>query len=157
VTPAFDGIFDSVLPDLDTLLISGPEGLSGIGPGVDIHLFTLHFYAGENEEDAEINLNILSKEGPTGYPMPNLDAPEPAVVTFGSSGEDQQAGDVDGNGVVNIIDALLIAQYYVGNDMSGSTFDPLFADVNTDGTITIVDALLVAQYYVNLIPALPVE
>jgi endoglucanase len=58
-------------------------------------------------------------------------------------------GDVNTDGTVDIVDALLIAQYYVGLDPSNFNQDA--ADVNCDGSIDIVDALLVAQYYVGLI------
>jgi arabinoxylan arabinofuranohydrolase len=58
-------------------------------------------------------------------------------------------GDVNGDGSIDILDALLIAQYYVGlepvNFISGN------ADTNCDGTIDILDALLVAQFYVGLL------
>ncbi len=59
-------------------------------------------------------------------------------------------GDVNGNGTVDIADALFIAQYYVG--MSPSPFIAANADTSRDGVIDIVDALKVAQYYVGLIP-----
>ncbi len=62
-------------------------------------------------------------------------------------------GDVDHNSQVNIIDALLIAQYYV--EQNPNPFYEEQADVNEDGSINIIDALLVAQYYVGLIPSLP--
>jgi hypothetical protein len=58
-------------------------------------------------------------------------------------------GDANGDGSIDIVDALLIAQYYVGLDPAG--FIPGNADTNCDGSIDIVDALLVAQYYVGLI------
>ena len=58
-------------------------------------------------------------------------------------------GDVNGSNTVDIVDALLIAQYYVGLNPTG--FDAANADVNCNGTIDIVDALLVAQYCVGLI------
>lgn len=61
-------------------------------------------------------------------------------------------GDVNSSGSVDIVDALLIAQYYVG--LNPANFDPAYADVNCDGSIDIVDALLVAQYYVGLLPDL---
>ena len=67
-------------------------------------------------------------------------------------------GDVNGDGNVTIVDALLIAQDYV--DLDPANYDPSVADVNNSGTITISDALLVAQYYVNLISELncgPIE
>jgi hypothetical protein len=59
-------------------------------------------------------------------------------------------GDVNDNGSIDIVDALLIAQYYVGLDPSN--FIPGNADTNCNGSIDIIDALLVAQYYVGLIP-----
>jgi alpha-L-fucosidase len=62
-------------------------------------------------------------------------------------------GDVNGNGTVDIVDALLIAQYYVGLNPSG--FVAANADTNCSGAIDIVDALLVAQYYVGLVSSFP--
>ena len=58
-------------------------------------------------------------------------------------------GDVNGDGTVDIVDALLTAQFYVGLDPAN--FIPGNADTNCDGNIDIVDALLIAQYYVGLI------
>ncbi len=58
-------------------------------------------------------------------------------------------GDANGNGSIDIVDALLTAQYYVGLNPSGFTASN--ADVNCSGAIDIVDALLIAQYYVGLI------
>ena len=55
------------------------------------------------------------------------------------------------NGSVDIIDALIVAQYYVG--WSPPEWDSSVADVNCDGSYNIVDALLIAQYYVGLISA----
>ncbi|MBN2737462.1 MAG: dockerin type I repeat-containing protein [Spirochaetales bacterium] len=59
----------------------------------------------------------------------------------------QSMGDVNNDGSLNIVDALLIAREYVG--LSNPVFYPEAADVNQDGVINIIDALLVAQYYVN--------
>lgn len=61
-------------------------------------------------------------------------------------------GDVDGNDVTDIIDALLVAKYYTG--IIDPDFNTEAADVNCDGAIDIVDALLIAQYYVGLIQSL---
>ena len=61
-------------------------------------------------------------------------------------------GDVNNDGVADIIDALLVAQFYVGLDPQ--PFDQSMADVNGDGSIDIIDGLLIAQYYVGLIPEL---
>ena len=58
-------------------------------------------------------------------------------------------GDANDDGVVNIIDALITAQYYVG---LLSTLPALNnADTNCDGVVNIIDALLIAQYYVGII------
>ncbi len=62
-------------------------------------------------------------------------------------------GDVNGSGVVDIVDALLVAQYYVG--LNPANFNSALADVNCSGSIDIVDALLVAQRYVGLITGFP--
>jgi len=64
----------------------------------------------------------------------------------------QQCGDVDSNGGINIVDALIIAQAYVG--LNPANYDSSVADVNADGGINIVDALLVAQLYVGLTSSL---
>ncbi|MBY9006733.1 MAG: hypothetical protein KGD63_08245 [Candidatus Lokiarchaeota archaeon] len=63
-------------------------------------------------------------------------------------------GDVNMDGNVDIVDALLTAQYYVGLDPQNFIF-PEAADVNRDGVIDIVDALLTAQYYVGVINEFP--
>ncbi|MBN1699761.1 MAG: hypothetical protein JW881_19760 [Spirochaetales bacterium] len=64
-------------------------------------------------------------------------------------------GNVNDDNTVNILDALLIAQYSVG--LSPANFNTTVADVNGDGSITIVDALLVARFYVGLITEFPVQ
>ncbi|MBN2444232.1 MAG: DUF1593 domain-containing protein [Spirochaetales bacterium] len=63
-----------------------------------------------------------------------------------------ECGDVNSDGTVDIVDALLISQYYV--NLNPGNFDSSVADVNSDNSIDIVDALLIAQFYVNLIDEL---
>jgi hypothetical protein len=75
------------------------------------------------------------------------------VVAGGLPLQAQASGDVNNDGTVNIVDALLIAQYYVG--LNPNPFITSIADVNCDGTIGIVDALMVAQLYVGLITVFP--
>jgi arabinoxylan arabinofuranohydrolase len=62
-------------------------------------------------------------------------------------------GDVNGSGVIDIVDALLVAQAYVG--LNPSNYNALCADVNCSGAVDIVDALLIAQRYVGLISSFP--
>jgi arabinogalactan endo-1,4-beta-galactosidase len=64
-------------------------------------------------------------------------------------------GDANNNGTVDIVDALLVAQYYVGLQPQGINTSVM--DVNGDGSIDIVDALLIARYYVGLISSFPVD
>ncbi len=63
-----------------------------------------------------------------------------------------QCGDVNSSGGIDIVDALVIAQYYVG--LNPSNFDSGAADVNGDNSVSIVDALYIARYYVGLLPLL---
>ena len=65
----------------------------------------------------------------------------------------EPCGDVNSDEAIDIVDALLIAQHYVGSNPEN--FDEPAGDVNNDGMADILDALLVAQFYVGLIPALP--
>ncbi len=62
-------------------------------------------------------------------------------------------GDVNNDGFIDIVDALLTAQYFVG--LNPNNFHLEVADVNANGSIDIVDALLIAQYFVGLINEFP--
>jgi hypothetical protein len=64
----------------------------------------------------------------------------------------QVLGDVDHNQEIDIVDALLVAQFYVGLDPA--LFYPGEADTSCDGSVDIIDALLIAQYYVGLVQEL---
>ncbi|MBN1695965.1 MAG: DUF3160 domain-containing protein, partial [Spirochaetales bacterium] len=64
-------------------------------------------------------------------------------------------GDVNHDSVRNIVDSLLIAQYYVGRPVED--IDLELADTDANGTINIVDSLLVAQLYIGVIDILPGE
>ena len=65
----------------------------------------------------------------------------------------QTSGDVNASSTVDIIDALMIAQYTVG--LNPLNFNPQYADVDCKGSINIIDALLVAQYSVGIISSFP--
>jgi len=58
-------------------------------------------------------------------------------------------GDANNNGTVDIVDALMTAQYFVG--LTPLNFNAANADADCNGSVTIVDALIIAQYYVGLI------
>lgn len=63
----------------------------------------------------------------------------------------QQCGDINNDNAIDILDALLIAQDYVGDQVLPGSI----ADVNSDNSVDIIDALLIAQFYVGIIDALP--
>ncbi len=74
----------------------------------------------------------------------------PGIVCFSQS---YSLGDVNHSGGIDIVDALLIAQRYVG--LNPANFDASLSDVNGSGGTDIVDALLIAQFYVGLITQFP--
>jgi pectate lyase len=74
-------------------------------------------------------------------------------IAFICSAEAQNLGDVNNSGSIDIVDALLIAQYSVG--LNPGNFIQGVADVNCDNSINIVDALLTAQFYVGIISSFP--
>ncbi|HEX2924728.1 MAG TPA: dockerin type I repeat-containing protein, partial [Ruminiclostridium sp.] len=79
------------------------------------------------------------------------------VLCWGTPPEGSQpglTGDANGSGKVDIIDALITAQYCAGLNPQG--FQAALADVNRDGSVTIVDALVIARYAAGLIPSLPI-
>jgi hypothetical protein len=57
-------------------------------------------------------------------------------------------GDVDEDGGLDIVDALLVARYYVNLDPF--PFAEHLGDVDGDEDIDILDALLIARIYVDL-------
>jgi glucuronoarabinoxylan endo-1,4-beta-xylanase len=81
----------------------------------------------------------------------SVSLPGTSVTTLVSGGSSPagRIGDVNEDGSINIVDALLVAQYYVG--LNPQNFNAGNADTNCNGSIDIVDALLIAQYSVGLI------
>ncbi len=133
------GRFDAVI-DLDAAVrdSSNQNNLaSAYDSGDHLHLNP----AGYQKMADAISLSLFSNGAATPEPTA-VPTPTPTTVTG-------TLGDANGNGSVDIVDALLIAQYYVGLNPSG--FVAANADTNCSGGIDIVDALLIAQYYVGLI------
>ncbi len=68
-------------------------------------------------------------------------------------GQAYALGDVNHSGGIDIVDALVVAQFYVG--LNPANYNAGEADVNCSGGTDIVDALVIAQYYVGLIGQFP--
>ena len=85
----------------------------------------------------------------------NSDGTKPAVqeTTTAITIEDYTKGDVDNDGVIDLADAVLIINYYVGKDVPGS-FKAKAADVDGDDVIDLADAVLIINYYVGKIESL---
>jgi hypothetical protein len=103
--------------------------------------------------------HICAGESPSGGSAPTdtptstpVDTPTPTPAGTPEPTQASSPGDVNNSGSIDIVDALLVAQYYVG--LNPSNFDVGKADANCNGTIDIVDALLIAQYYVGLVSEL---
>jgi len=77
------------------------------------------------------------------------------LAPFMVFGQSYSPGDTNHSSGIDIVDALLIAQAYVG--LNPSNYYASEADVNCSGGVDVVDALLVAQYYVGLISSFPCE
>ncbi len=65
-------------------------------------------------------------------------------------------GDVNGDGFVDVEDAMMILQYEVGM-LSDTDLNLLVGDVSGDGFVDVEDAMLILQYEVGLIEKFPVE
>ncbi|MFX0102966.1 MAG: dockerin type I domain-containing protein [Candidatus Hodarchaeota archaeon] len=57
-------------------------------------------------------------------------------------------GDVNNDGRIDVVDALMVAQYYVG--ILSSLPNISVADVSDDGSVNIIDALIIDQNYVGV-------
>lgn len=63
-------------------------------------------------------------------------------------------GDANGDNTIDVSDALLICQIYLGNVAPTDTQNAA-ADVNGDGTVNVSDALMICQYYLGNITEFP--
>ncbi len=131
--------------ELTGAIVGGPDQTDTYKDSADEYQYTevaIDYNAGLVGALAGMLDGSVSTPGPTAVPTAT-----PAVTPGGTK------GDVNGSGSVDIVDALLVAQYYVG--LNPQNFNAGQADVNCSSAIDIVDALLVAQYYVGLIASFP--
>jgi len=89
--------------------------------------------------------------GPTPPPAATMTPTRTSTLTATQTATNSvRRGDTNNDGTVNIIDALLVAQYSVGL-VNSNNINTAAADTNCDGTINIIDALIIAQFYVGLV------
>ena len=84
----------------------------------------------------------------------NTDGTKPAVQNTQSkiTIEGYTKGDVDGDGVVDLADAVLVINHYVGKPVN--KFVAKAADVDGDGVIDLADAVRIINFYVGKVQTL---
>ena len=66
------------------------------------------------------------------------------LITLTTTLSAQAIGDSNNDGAVDIVDALIVAQYFVG--LSPSGFIVSVSDVNDDGAVDIADSIYLLQH-----------
>ena len=147
VEPGTEGFVASVSVDnaMGTISISGFD-TTGTGPSTNLHVCTINFIAGSREAlniAVSVNVDVLVDENTSTIGLARgLDA----VINI----KEIYFGDVNEDGAIDIIDALLVVQYYVGLNPVAFTAPLETGDSNQDGDVNVIDALMMAQYYVGI-------
>lgn len=94
----------------------------------------------------KVKINVWSYDA-VNYTSPAIDV----TVTLDfvpAGGVEVLAGDANGDGVVNYLDAMLIARYYV-DPSAVETIDLEAADMNGDGSVNYLDIMAVLKAYAD--------
>jgi endoglucanase len=139
-----DGYVAAVNAETSGFISMSGFDTDGTGPGTNLNIVIVNWTAGNNAGTSALDLvvNDLIDENTNVIGSPN-------AIDGSVTVTDVTIGDVNDDGNIDIVDALLTAQFYVGLDPAG--FNSAAADVDCNGTVDIVDALQIAQYYVGLI------
>ena len=54
-------------------------------------------------------------------------------------------GDINSDGIINIVDAIFIIQYILGNDISGECLP----DINQDGIVNVSDVVILVDFILD--------
>ena len=81
-----------------------------------------------------------------------------ALFTFeyAKTEPDVMYGNVSGDNTIDVSDALLVCQFYLGN-VAPTDAQNAAADVNGDGAVDVSDALMICQFYLGNITEFPAE
>ncbi len=106
---------------------------------------------------AHVADNIAEGEYAIGVQNPlivNTDGTKPTVQSTQSKITivDYTKGDVDGDGVIDLADAVLIINHYVGKPVA--KFNEKAADVDGDGVVDLADAVRIINFYVGKVQSL---
>lgn len=94
---------------------------------------------------------MVSDEG-----MQTLDKSDMFTIVSSTTSNTNTIGDVNGDGVINVQDALLAYKVATGSGFLTSDGTKR-ADVNQNGKVTKRDAYIIMDYYVGYISSLPVD
>jgi regulator of RNase E activity RraA len=92
------------------------------------------------ERTTQINVTLDSSHNENGQVVPITIQNANATINI----FDFVYGDANGDGVVNLLDAMRIAQWYNGWDVE---ICEISADANGDGVVNLLDAMRIAQWY----------
>lgn len=148
VAEGADGFIAAVNVNEPGIIKTSGFDTTGSGPGRDLHLLTLYFIAGEEAGSTPLSVTIDSIVDENTLEVGIPEAIGGNVTVFESI-----RGDVNGSNRIDITDALIVAQYYVGLEPASFTAPLSSGDADCSGKIDIVDALLIARYYVGIIEA----
>ena len=146
------------------VLVDGQAGIPAMG--TTTQGLVRSAVEGSMEADGPVYGLVISGQGLVPYVDPTfrIGADEVAIVIEPYNGTPRMKittsrilGDVDGNGRVDIIDALLVAMYSVDSSVPADHIPNIaLGDVDADGDIDFTDAYLIGTYSVNpLDPMLP--
>lgn len=138
------------------------SGLSTEGGSVALAAGTvaaLTFTALDAAEPGEAAFTLRVQSLPT-YADPTaavaLNVVSEASVTVGSALSGETPGDVNGDGAISSLDAVLVLRRVAGT-LGQTDFTESAADVNGDHEITSLDAVLILKKVAGLITAFPIE
>lgn len=136
-----DNVYKIGVASLNSKTLSGNDGA----------VLTVRAHVAEGMEVGEYPIIVRSPL------IVNSNGTKPEVCEMRSKVtiDDYQKGDVDGDGVIDLADAVLVINHYVGKLVTN--FIEKAADVDGDGVIDLADAVLIINYYVGKIPSLSRE
>lgn len=136
-----DNVYKIGVASLNSKTLSGNDGA----------VLTVRAHVAEGMEIGEYPIIVRSPL------IVNSNGTKPEVCEMRSKVtiDDYQKGDVDGDGVIDLADAVLVINHYVGKLVTN--FIEKAADVDGDGVIDLADAVLIINYYVGKIPSLARE
>ncbi len=120
-------------------------GVTGAG---DLNLSNITFRGKGRESGTIVSITVNS------YGYDSTNQFKPFAQDFALTIASLVKGDCDGDGTVNIVDALVLAKYDAGliteDQMPGFSV----CDVDNSGSVDVFDALRIAEYVVKLLPGL---